>query len=235
MHADDCGQKWNLRHPAVHLIRRRDFHASVMETVIARRAACGFHVQHPFTPMRAFLLLLVLATSAFAQQSGGTSGGTSNPSNPSGSPTPTPSPTPAPTRNLWMCNTPGGNYQVLVSAMLSVSTQEYIVDGAARVTEVNIDTQGQFAVRFYYIEPATVSGPGGIGAATFGKVQDVLSQAADRSGSDVWKKVVKSYPTTTHARTIEYRVGSKDSLTKIFTSATNSHATGKADAVTISD
>jgi hypothetical protein len=203
-----------------------------METEIARRAAYGFDARNIFTPMRAFLLLLVLATSAFAQQSGGTSGGTTSPT---GSATPTPAPTPAPTRNLWSCNTPGGNYQVLVSAMLSVSTQEYIVDGAARVTEVNIDTQGQFAVRFYYIEPATVSGPGGIGAATLGKVQDVLSQAADRSGSDVWKKVVKSYPTTTHARTIEYRVGSKDSLTKIFTSAAGAQGTGKPDTVTISD
>jgi hypothetical protein len=213
-----------------------DLYASVMETVIARRAAWGFHVRNPFTPMRALLLFLLLATSAFAQQTGGT-GGTSNPASPTGSPTPTPTPpaTPAPTRNLWTCSTPGGTYQVLVSAMLSVSQQEYIVDGAARVTEVNIDTQGQFAVRFYYIEPAVVAGPGGIGAATFGKVQDVLSQAADRSGSDVWKKVVKSYPTTTHARTIEYRVGSKDSLTKIFTSAAGAQGTGKPDTVTISD
>ena len=122
-----------------------------------------------------------------------------------------------------------------MSAILSVSTHEYVVDGAARVTEVNIDTTGQFAVRFYYIEPAVVAGPGGIGAATFGKVQSILSDAADRAGTDAWKKVVKSYPATTHARTIEYRLSSKDSLTQIFTSAANSQATGKPGQISISN
>ena len=100
---------------------------------------------------------------------------------------------------------------------------------------MNLDTSGQFALRFYYIEPAVTAGPGGLGAATLGKVQSILTDAADRSGSDSWKKVAKSYPVTTHARTVEYRVGSKDSLTKIFTSASNSQATGKPDTVTVSD
>ena len=119
--------------------------------------------------------------------------------------------------------------------MLSVSSHEYVVDGAARVTEVNLDTTGQLAVRFYYIEPAVTSGPGGIGAATLGKVQSILTDAAERSGTDAWKKVVKSYPTTTHARTVEYRVSSKDSLNKIFASASASLTTGKAGETTISD
>ena len=178
--------------------------------------------------MRPVLILLALATAAFAQSKPSTT--------PSTSATPTPTPTPVnATRNLWTCTLPGGSYQVLVSAMLSVSQHEYVVDGAARVTEVNIDTAGQFAVRFYYIEPAVTAGPGGLGAATFGKVQSILTDAADRSGSDAWKKVVKSYPTTTHARTIEFRVSSKDSLTKIFTSAANCQATGKPDKVAITD
>jgi hypothetical protein len=168
--------------------------------------------------MRAFLFLLVLVSSAVAQSA-----------------TPTPTPTTTATRPLWKCTLPGGTYQVLVSAILSVSQHEYVVDGTARVTEVNIDTAGNLAVRFYYIEPAASAGPGGIGAATLGKVQSILTDAAERSGSDSWKKVVKSYPVTTHARTVEYRVGSKDSLTKIFTSASNSQGNGKADTVTVSD
>ena len=176
--------------------------------------------------MRSILVLFLLATAAFAQTR---------------TATPTPTPAAAPpatmnaTRSLWTCTLPGGTYQVLVSAMLSVSQHEYVVDGAARVTEVNIDTAGQFAVRFYYIEPAVTAGPGGIGAATLGKVQGILTDAADRSGTDSWKKVVKSYPTTTHARTIEYRVSSKDSLTQIFTSAANSQATGKPGQVNVAN
>lgn len=182
--------------------------------------------------MRTFLLFLLFSSSAFAQQ-------TTNPGGSTPGKSTTPAPTPAPavnaTRSLWRCTLPGGTYQVLVSAILSVSTHEYVVDGAARVTEVNLDTSGQLAVRFYYIEPAVTAGPGGIGAATLGKVQSILTDAAERSGSDSWKKVVKSYPVTTHARTVEYRVGSKDSLTKIFSSASKSQATGKPDDVAVSD
>ncbi len=130
---------------------------------------------------------------------------------------------------------PGGTYETVVGAIVSVSSHEYVVDGAARVTEVNVDTTGQLAVRFYYIEPAVVSGPNGLGAATIGKVQNLLTEAAERSGTDAWKKVVKSYPMTTHARTVEYRVASKDSLEKVFTSASKCLRTGKPDEVTISE
>jgi hypothetical protein len=182
--------------------------------------------------MRPAILLLALAAIALAQGKSGTP--TATPST-TATPTPAPTATANATRNLWTCTLPGGTYQVLVSAILSVSTHEYVVDGAARVTEVNLDTAGQFAVRFYYIEPAVTAGPGGIGAATLGKVQGILTDAAERSGSDAWKKVVKSYPVTTHARTIEFRVSSKDSLVKIFTSAANSQATGKPDKVAVSD
>lgn len=119
--------------------------------------------------------------------------------------------------------------------MLSVSSHEYVVDGAARVTEVNVDTTGQLTVRFYFIEPATTAGPGGLGAATLGKVQSLLTEAGERSGSDAWKKVVKSYPTTTHARTVEYRVANKDSLNKIFASATTAFTTGKPGETSVSE
>jgi hypothetical protein len=172
--------------------------------------------------MRRTLLCIALVSTVFAQ-------------------TPRPTPTPAPQqpvnspRPIWRCNMPGGTYQVLVSAMLSVSSHEYVVDGAARVTEVNVDTTGQLAVRFYYIESAVTSGPGGIGAATIGKVQGLLAEAAERSGTDAWKKVVKSYPVTTHARTVEYRVAERESLDKIFASASRCLTTGRPEEVRISD
>ena len=132
-------------------------------------------------------------------------------------------------------NLPGGTYELAVAAILGVSSHEYIVDGAARVTEVNVDTTGQFAVRFYMIEPAVASGPGGIGAATLTKVQNIMTEAAERSGTDAWKKVVKSYPTTTHQRTVEYRVAGKDSLNKIFSSASRALRTGRGDELSITE
>ena len=120
---------------------------------------------------------------------------------------------------MWRCNLPGGSYSVALRSIVSVSSHEYVVDGLARVTEVNIDTTGSALVRFYYIEPNTPNTPGGIGAGTLQKAQELLTQGAEMSGQDAWKKVVKNYPTTTHARTIEYRITDKDTLTKLYASA----------------
>ena len=132
----------------------------------------------------------------------------------------TPSATPSPTNILmWRCNLPGGSYSVALRSIVSVSSHEYVVDGVARVTEVNIDTNGSALARFYYIEPNTPTAPLGIGSGTIEKAQQLLQEGAERSGQDVWKKVVKNYPTTTHARTIEYRVTDKETLTKLYESA----------------
>jgi len=108
---------------------------------------------------------------------------------------------------------------VALRAIVSVSLHEYLVDGAARVTEVNIDTTGNALARFYYIEATTPNSPIGLGQATIEKAQQLLVEGAQRSGQDVWQKVIKNYPTTTHAHTIEYRVADKQTLTNLYTSA----------------
>jgi hypothetical protein len=134
-----------------------------------------------------------------------------------------PSPSPSPTRiPLWRCDLPGGTYEVAIHSILSVSTHEYIVDGAARVTEMNIDTPGNLAVRFYYIEPIVPTSPLGIGQATLDKAQDMAEEAAGRvspGGEPLWEKVNKSYPAATHAHTVEYRLESKDEIQSLFNSA----------------
>lgn len=133
---------------------------------------------------------------------------------------------------LFQAKLPGGAYTVAVRAIISVSTHEYVVDGAARVTEVNIDTAGSLAVRFYFIEPTTPN-LGGVGAASIEKVQQIASDLGERTGEDVWKKVVKSYPTTTHARTVEYRVAQKEHLTRIFQAADEALRLQLARSVTV--
>jgi hypothetical protein len=134
-----------------------------------------------------------------------------------------PSPTPLQTRiPLWRCELPGGTYEVAIRSIISVSTHEYLVDGVARVTELNIDTQGNLAVRFYYLEPLTPNSPLGIGQSTLDKAQEIAKEAKGRvipSGEAPWEKVVKSYPTSTHAHTVEYRVDSKDQIDTLFNSA----------------
>jgi hypothetical protein len=51
------------------------------------------------------------------------------------------------------------------------------------------------------------------------QAERLLKEGADKTGQDVWKRVVKNYPTTTHARTVEYRVENLDQLTKIYDGA----------------
>ena len=134
--------------------------------------------------------------------------------------TPSPTATPAPTNILmWRCNLPGGSYSVALRSIVSVSSHEYLVDATVRVTEVNIDTYGNALARFYFIEPNIPASPIGLGTATIEKATQMLQEGAERTGQDVWKKVVKNYPTTTHAHTIEYRVADKETLTKLYESA----------------
>jgi hypothetical protein len=122
---------------------------------------------------------------------------------------------------MWRADLPGGTYEVAIRSILSVSTHEYLVDGVARVTEMNIDTPGNLAVRFYYLEPIVPNSPVGIGQTTIDKVQEMAEEAAGRvsPGQPPWEKVVKSYPTSTHAHTVEYRVDSKEQLQNLFNSA----------------
>ena len=117
--------------------------------------------------MKALLpLLLALAAPVFAQAPA----------------TPAPAATPSPTgtntnRPLFRCTLPGGVYEVAVGAIVAVTSHEYVVDGVARVVEVNIDTAGSLLARFYYIEPNAPAAPGGIGAATIEKAQSLMQEA----------------------------------------------------------
>lgn len=123
----------------------------------------------------------------------------------------------------WEAEFPTGTYIVKLGAICSVSKHQYIVDGAAKVTEVSIGTAGSEQARFYYIEPNTPQTPNGIGQSVINAAQDVAKEAVQRvPGSDqATQAVVKNYPTTTHAHTVEYRVLSVDVLEKLFTSVRN--------------
>jgi hypothetical protein len=131
-------------------------------------------------------------------------------------------------QQLWKCELPGGTYEVQLRNIISVSSHDYVVDNVARVTEVNIDTNGSTVVRFYYFEPVKPSTPSGIGQSALDRVQELAKEASGHVGADqVWQKVTKNYPTTTHAHTVEYRLESKDQLTKLFTSVEHAWRMGQ--------
>ena len=119
---------------------------------------------------------------------------------------------------FWRCDLPGGVYTVSLPAISSVSTHEYIVDGAARVTELTVSTTGAVVARFYYLQPLVPKSPIGVGQSVIDKVQERVQDVAGRvEGAGVepfWKKVVKNYPTATHAHTVEYRLDNLDDIEK---------------------
>jgi len=117
---------------------------------------------------------------------------------------------------FWRCELPGGVYMVSLPTVASVSTHEYVVDGVARVTEFTVATNSAVVARFYYLEPMVPKSPVGMGQSVLDKVQQRAEEAAGRAGvEEVWKKVVKNYPLTTHAHTVEYRVDSLDQIKKL--------------------
>ncbi len=159
------------------------------------------------------MLLVLLATAAavFAQE-------------PEAAPTPT-----RLQRGVWKADLPGGQYIVRLSSITAVSMHEYIVDNAARVTEVNIGTSGSEMVRFYFIEPNVPKAPGNIGQSVIDKAQEKAEDLMNRTRMDeTWQKVMKNYPTTTHAHTIEYRLPTKESLNALFESIQDSWLGGRA-------
>jgi hypothetical protein len=119
--------------------------------------------------------------------------------------------------SYWKCELPGGVYMVNLADVASVSTHEYVVDGVARVTEFTVGTTGAVVARFYYLEPMTPkSGVGSLVQSVVDRAQERVEDAADRADVEqVWKKVVKNYPTTTHAHTVEFRLSSASQASQL--------------------
>lgn len=115
----------------------------------------------------------------------------------------------------------------------SVSIHEYFLEGGvARVTEVSIGTIGSVQARFYVIDQGlpTPAIPGASSAADF--LEQKAREATERLNpgmGEASQKVTKSYPVTTHAHTVEYRLQSRDMLRRLFESAQSSWMMRKSE------
>lgn len=129
---------------------------------------------------------------------------------------------------LYCFTTPGGTYFVRLSTICSVSMHEYIVDGAATVTELTIATTSSEVARFYYLEPVTLQSPVGVGQSLIDKAQEKVDEGLQRTGqAGLWHKAVKNYPMTTHAHTIEYRIEKKEQLKTMYHAILNRWVRGQ--------
>lgn len=131
---------------------------------------------------------------------------------------------------FWDGEFKGGNYSVRCNSIIAVSKHEYVADGVARVVEVNLTVNSAMVVRFYYLEPVRMEGGGAIGAAqgVLDKTKTLVQDTAGKvSPSLADPKVVKNYPVSTHAHTIEFVIKDEERLNSLYGSLYRSMHTGQ--------
>ncbi len=137
-------------------------------------------------------------------------------------------------QRFWECALDGGSFLVPLDHIVSVSQHEYVVDGVARVYEATLSTNSSIVARFYFLEPAGGDSTLATGREAINRAQSFLEEASGRAGVDpVWKKVVKNYPTTTHAHTVEYRLQQKTDVARIYSSIRSCLRTGRGTQLSI--
>lgn len=135
--------------------------------------------------------------------------------------------------HFWKANLPGGNYMVALRTITSISIHQYTLDNSLIVDEVTIDTTGNSLVRFYSISPI---GPGGeidLTQDLLNRGKELLDEAGESTGISLNNMVVKQYPTTTHAKTIEFRLTTKENVQKLYQSIARSWDRGRGSKFTI--
>jgi hypothetical protein len=132
---------------------------------------------------------------------------------------------------FWQAELGGGHYMIALDRITSVSRHEYLLNNNILVDEVTVDSVGQAIARFYFIRPLTETMRGNHAGATatriVGRAQEVAEHAAVIADTNAHEMVVKNYPDTTHARTIEYRILSAQQLTALYHSLRTAWETGK--------
>jgi len=123
-------------------------------------------------------------------------------------------------KGFWECVTSGGKFVARLDQITSLSEHTYLIDGGVRVYECTVGTDGGLIARFYYLEPVTNNSPLTTGKATLDRLKGLANQGTTRTGQgDVDTIVTKHYPDTTHAKTVEYRLKYKDTISRIYNHA----------------
>ena len=131
---------------------------------------------------------------------------------------------------FWKASLPGGEYMVALNSISSIAKHTYIVDGAARVYEVTVADKSSAIARFYFIEPVTESSPINAGQVVLDRLKSVSKEATERIGAgDVWDQVIKNYPNSTHAKTMEYRLTIKSNIDLIYSSVARAWERGRGE------
>ena len=180
--------------------------------------------------MKVYLLLLALALPLTAQTSPGrqtNQNGQGNNSNNQNAEPPENTSDEENKKRRWHAFLPGGAYHVGLGSITAISKHSYVLDGTLYVSEVTIDTTGNSLARFYFIEPISADSKFNVVQrlqASLGKAQE---KAGEYSGTKIDELAQKTYPHTTHAKTIEYRILTEQELGALFGSVYRAWDSGK--------
>lgn len=134
---------------------------------------------------------------------------------------------------FWQAKLPGGHFMVPLNRIVSVSRHTYLLDGAIIVDEVTVDTDGQALARFYFTKSVAEAIPGNTVKAVAGRAKDVVGEVDKRTGLDLKDMVIKKYPDTTHAKSIEYRLFSQKDLDSLYSSVQTAWESGRGRQFTV--
>jgi hypothetical protein len=137
-------------------------------------------------------------------------------------------------RRFWQANLPGGHYMVALDHIAAISRHSYAIPEAALlVDEVTIDTNGQGLARFYFSRPLTEGVNNNAASNLTERAKELLDYGGQRAGTNLHKMVIKKYPETTHARTVEYRLLTADELSALYASIRSAWETGRGRIFTV--
>jgi hypothetical protein len=129
-------------------------------------------------------------------------------------------------KRFWQASLSGGDYMVALDQITAISKHNYVIDGNIAVTEVVIDTNGNSLARFYHLAPVGQNASN-MGVHLGQKGKQLLDKAGQRTGMDLSSAVIKQYPTTTHAKTVEFRVLERGDLDRLLESVRNAWINGR--------
>ena len=130
---------------------------------------------------------------------------------------------------FWEAKLPGGEYMVALSRISSISKHTYMV-GNLEITEVVVDTTGNSLVRFYAANTA------GGEANILKNAQDRLRDLGREKGAQAGVQgapVIKNYPDTTHAKTVEYNLDTESAVNALYNSVKKSWERNRGGRFTI--
>lgn len=174
------------------------------------------------------LVALFAAIPAQAQQNGETTNNPDQTENEDANATESDGP-----RRFWQANLPSGHYMVALDRISNISMHEYLLDGQLIVNEVTIDTAGRALARFYHIAPLSDAAGRDEITRVVDRGRELLDRAGQKAGTDAHNMAQKTYPTTTHAGTIEYRIMDKRDLSVLYSSLSKAWESGKGRKLTI--